>query len=176
MQKSLDVELKDVVIWHDVINTSITWHTSNGFRSLSVTELLTILNQLEGRLRALVYCQRDWTPNTVEKLKSRSIIVLQVEKNFVSSRKQKCQGFMKQICALHESPELQLKHLHILLRNDCDPQKSCPNWLIGFPGAPVKRWRTPNPWLQKRETTWNCCSDFVQLRCSFDFSANTMLP
>ena len=125
----LDVELKDknnVVFWHDVINYSISGHKSNGFRSLSVPELLAILNKLENKLTALVYCQRDQSLNIVDELKTQSISVLHVEKNFLSSRKQKGQDFVKQFRALHQSLDLQLQHLHLLLRIDCDPQKICP--------------------------------------------------
>ena len=33
---------------------------------------------------------------------------------------------MKQFLALHQSPDLELKILHLLLRSDCDSQKVCP--------------------------------------------------
>ena len=123
MQNLLDVELKDknnFTIWHDVINNSFSRHKRDGFRSFPVPELLATLNQLEDRLRALVYYQRDRTSNIVEEMKKQNISVLHVEKDFVLSRKQKDQDFMKQFHALHQSLELQMKHLHLLLRNDCN--------------------------------------------------------
>ena len=45
------------VIWHDVLNNSLSKHKSNNFRALSVSELLEILESLENKLRALVYWQ-----------------------------------------------------------------------------------------------------------------------
>ena len=101
----------------------------NGFRSLSVPESLAILKQLDNKLTVLVFCQWYRTTNIVEELEKQSFTVLHVEKDFLSSRKQKNQDFIKQFRRLHKSPELELKHLHLLLRNDCNPQKNCPEWL-----------------------------------------------
>ena len=91
---------------------------SNRFRSLLVREFMAILNQLETRLKALMYCQRDRTPNTVEELKKQSTTVLHVDKELFSYRKQSDESFMKKIRALHQSPELELKHLHLVLHKD----------------------------------------------------------
>ena len=132
MQYLLDNELKDknnVVIWQEVKLISVSRHKSNGFRSLPVLEWLAILKQLENGLRALVHCRQDRLPNIFEELKKQSTTALHVEKDFVSSRKQNDQEFMKHFRALHQSPELELKHLHLLLRNDCDPQNICPKRL-----------------------------------------------
>ena len=133
VQKLLATELKDkkeVVIWHDVLNNSISRHKSNGFRPLSVPELLEVLKSLENRLRALVYCQRDRTPDIFEHLKVQSIKVFHIERDFVSKRKQRDQVFLRQFRALHQSPELELKHLDIVLKNgdnlDCITDKSRP--------------------------------------------------
>ena len=86
--KLFEKEVKDntkAVTWQDVINFSISRLKSNVFRSFSIPELLE-LKQLENRLRALVYSQRDQTLYVVEELKKKqSIIVLHVEKDFVSS-------------------------------------------------------------------------------------------
>ena len=68
-QNLLDVQLKDknnVVNWHEVIYHSTSRHKSNEFRSLSVPDLLAILNQLQDSSGALVYCQRDRPPHIAE--------------------------------------------------------------------------------------------------------------
>ena len=147
MQNLLDVEMKDknnVTILHDVINNSISRHKSDEFRSLPVPELLATLNQLENRLRALVYYQRDRTSNIVEEMKKQSISVLHVEKDFVSSRKQKDQLFMEQFRAIHQSLELEMKLLYLLLRNDRDAQKNCPKRLSKHARGALKN---VLPWL-----------------------------
>ena len=81
----LDSELEDkhkVAIWQDVINISMALNESNGFRPLSVPELITRLKTLENRLRAPVYCKRERRPNVIEELKNQRITVLNVEKDF----------------------------------------------------------------------------------------------
>ena len=101
----MNSELKhknNVVFWHDFLKISKSRHKINRFRSLAVPYLLAILKQLENRLRALVYCQRDRTPNLDEELEKQSITVLHVgKKYFVSSRKQKDLEFMNEFQALH---------------------------------------------------------------------------
>ena len=54
---------KDIVIWHDVLNNSISKHDSNNFRALSVLDLIKTLKSLQDKLCALVYCQRYRTPH-----------------------------------------------------------------------------------------------------------------
>ena len=128
VQKLLNSETKhknNVILWHDTLNISVSRHKNKGTRFLSVSECLAILKQLENRLRALVYCKPDWTPNIVEELKRQSITVWHVKKDFVFSRKQNDQEFMKQFRVVQQSPEFELQHLHILLRNDCDTQHIC---------------------------------------------------
>ena len=47
---------RDIVIWHDVLNNSISKHESNNYRPLTVPQLVEILKSIENKLRALVYC------------------------------------------------------------------------------------------------------------------------
>ena len=137
VQNLLNSELKDrnnVVFWNDVISNSFSRQKSNGFRSLSVPELSAILKQLKNRLRALVYCHCDWTPKILEELKKQIFTVLHIQKDFVSSWKQNDQDFLEQFRELHQSPQLELKHLRFWIRIDCDPPR------IG-PERPSKRAR-----------------------------------
>ena len=74
-------EKTDIVIWHNVLNNSISKHESNNFRPLTVSQLLDILKTFENKLKALVYCHRFRTTNiycfggssqaNTEKLKDR---------------------------------------------------------------------------------------------------------
>ena len=50
VQNLLSKDLKDknnIVIWHDVINNSISRHHSNNFCALSVSELIEILKNIQ---------------------------------------------------------------------------------------------------------------------------------
>ena len=115
---------KDIVIWHDVLNNSISKHDSNNFRALSVLDLI---KTLKDKLCALVYCQRYRTPHIFEELKvlqtDHNIKVFSIVKDFISVKKQKDPEILKQFKALHQSPELELKNLDFVLRKENDLSK-----------------------------------------------------
>ena len=113
---------KDIVIWHDVLNNSISKHDSNNFRALSVFDLIETLKNLQDKLCALVYCQRNRTPYIFDELKvlqtDHNIKVFSIVKDFISVKKQKDPEILKQFKALHQSPELELKNLVFVLRKE----------------------------------------------------------
>ena len=72
VQNLLSKDLKDeehIVIWHDVLNNSISKLDSNSFRALSVWDLIETLKICQDKLCVLVYCQRNRTPYISEELK-----------------------------------------------------------------------------------------------------------
>ena len=96
VQNLLSKDLKDknnVVIWHDVINNSISRHDSNNFNALSVPELIDVLKSLQDKLSSLVYCHRFRTPYIFDALNvletDHNIKVFNVVRDFISSKKQK---------------------------------------------------------------------------------------
>ena len=111
---------KELIIWHDVINNSICKHKSNFYRALSVIDLVNVLKSYQHRIRALVYCQRDRTPDIFAELQKTNILVLSIEKDLISLRKQKDSDYLQNLKALHQSPDLELKHLHTILKNEDD--------------------------------------------------------
>ena len=111
---------KDLIIWHDVINNTICKHKSNFYRALSVPTLIEVLKSYQNRIRALVYCQRDRTPDIFAELQKTNILVLSIEKDLVSLRKQKDSDYLQNLKALHQSPDLELKHLHTILKHEDD--------------------------------------------------------
>ena len=111
---------KELIIWHDVINNSICKHKSNFYRALSVIDLVNVLKSYQHRIRALVYCQRNRTPDIFLQLKETTILVLNIEKDFISLRKQKDLDYLQNLKALHQSPDLELKHLNLVLKYEDD--------------------------------------------------------
>ena len=109
-------EKTEIVIWHDVLNNSLSKHKSNNFRSLSLSELLEILKSLENKLRALVYCHRIRTPDISDILKTQSIPVFRIEIDFFTTRKQNDPKILNEMKALHQRPEFKLKYVDIILR------------------------------------------------------------
>ena len=91
-------EKTDIIIWHDVLNNSMSKHESNNYRALTVPQLLEILKSIENKLRALVYCHRFRTPNIYQTLKelenSTNIKVFSIVEDFISTRKHKDPDFL----------------------------------------------------------------------------------
>ena len=112
VQNLLSKDLKEgkyiIVIWHDVLNNSISRHGSNDFRALSVSELIENLKSLQDRLSALVYCHRYRTQDISEQLKVLEtyldIKVFNIVKDFISPKKQKDTEVLKNLKAPHQSP------------------------------------------------------------------------
>ena len=115
-------EKKDIVIWHDVLNNSISRHDSNNFQALTVSQLIDVLKGLHDKLSALVYCQRFRTPYIFDALNvlktDQNIEVFSIVKDFISSKKQKDPELLKQYKASHQSPELELKSLDFISRKE----------------------------------------------------------
>ena len=117
-------EKTDIIIWHDVLNNSISKHESNNYRALTVPQLLDILKSFENKLRALVHCHRFRTPNILPNLKeiekTTNIKVFSIVDDFISTRKQKDPDFLKKLKALHQSPEIEIKHIDFILRKESE--------------------------------------------------------
>ena len=161
-------ETNEIVIWHDELNNSLSKHKSNNFRALSVSELLEILKSLENKLRALVYCHRIRTPDISDTLKTQSIPVFRIKTDFFSTRKQNDQTILKELKAIHQRLEFELKYLDIILRKEADLAKITAK---SGPGRPSKRARkalknaASNPCEVSPSQTPRCC-DSVQTSLS----------
>ena len=98
-------EKKDIVIWHDVMNNSISRLNSNNFQALTVPQLIDVLKGLQNKVSALVYCQRFRTRYIFDALNvlktDQNIEVFSILKDFISSKKQKDPELLKQNKALH---------------------------------------------------------------------------
>ena len=108
-QKKDFAEKSEIVIWHDVLNNSLSKHKSNNFRALSVSELLEILKSLDNKLRALMYCHRIRTPDIFVLLKTQRIPLFRIETDFFSTRKQNDPEVLKELKAIHQRLEFELK-------------------------------------------------------------------
>ena len=109
-----------IIIWHDVINNSLTPHSSNFNNPLSPTALIKELCDLPCDIAAIVYCQRTGSPDVCQLLQ-QSFLVLHPVKNLLSHRKQHNPDLVLQYSVLHLAIHLELKiyfllshHLHQL--------------------------------------------------------------
>ena len=117
-----------IIIWHDVINNSLTPHSSNYLKPLSPQALVHTLSALPCDIVAIVYCQRNGSPD-VFNLLQQSFLVLHPVKHLLSHRKQHNLSIVKQYRLLHLDIHIELhiffllsRHLHNLTSL---PKKKC---------------------------------------------------
>ena len=79
-----------------------------------------MLKSYRNGIWALVYCQRHRKPDIFSQLKETNILVLSIEKEFISLRKQKDLVYLQNFKALHQSPDIEPKHLILVLKNEND--------------------------------------------------------
>ena len=81
---------ESVIIWHDVLNNSISKHPFNPRTPLTANQLVSEIKPLinsHPRIEGLVYCQRDGAPYILEDLKKLPIPVVQVTTDIISNSK-----------------------------------------------------------------------------------------
>ena len=104
-----------LVIWHDVVNNSLSRHRSNNNKPLTPSQLIEVLEKYQERIEAIVYCPREGTPDIYNQLKRSTLVTIHLVKDIVSKRKQKDLSLLKEYRALHQRPALELKTLTIVL-------------------------------------------------------------
>ena len=110
---------RDLVIWHDVLNHSISQLVSSNYTSLKPQELVNKLNQFRLKVAVSHYWHRDGTKDIYGFLK-RQFFTISILKDIISKRKAKSNSLVKSYQALHQKHELELKPLSIVLRNSCN--------------------------------------------------------
>ena len=106
---------KRLVIWHDVVNNSLSLHRSNNNKPLTSSQLIAVLEEYQERIEAIVYCPGEGTADMYDQLKRSTLVTIHIVKDIVSKRKQKGPSFFKEYIALHQRPALELKTLTIVL-------------------------------------------------------------
>ena len=99
-----------LVLWHDLLNNSVTSHKSNNFTPLTIEQLIKQLLCYKERISAIVYCYY------FEPLKQAGFLVIRVTKNLISPRKQQSQKLISQYSEIHPPTVLELKSLNIILQ------------------------------------------------------------
>ena len=106
-----------VIIWHDIINNSISKHRSNNYRAISVENLLQILRDFSHRIEAVVYCRREGAPDNFRKLLESKITILDVKSNLLSHRNSKDFIVLHDLKQTHPSTELEARLLSTVWRH-----------------------------------------------------------
>ena len=109
-----------IIIWHDVINNSLTPHSSNFNNPFSPKALIQELRALPCDIGAVVYCQRKGSPDVFQLLR-QSFLVISPVRHLLCHSKQHDLDLVQQYSVLHLVVHLELKiyfllshHLHQL--------------------------------------------------------------
>ena len=86
---------KRLVIWHNVVNNSLSRHRSNNNKPLIASQRIAVLEEYQERVEAIVYCPREGNPDIYDQLKRCILITILIVKDIVSKRKQKDPSFLK---------------------------------------------------------------------------------
>lgn len=126
---------KNIVIWHDVLNNSVSAHSSNNFNPQSITDLKITLARYSDQISALVVCQREFkkkrTPDLYRTLQETGILTLGVLKDLISKRNAK--NLQKEYLRLHQKPKYERKTFYLIrnysynLSRFKTKRKNCPN-------------------------------------------------
>ena len=97
---------KNIVIWHDLINNTVTPYRRKNSPSpvippLPIPNLLSILKSLKDRIAAVVYIQRFEDPQILQNLRSTKIITIDAFKQLISHRNRKNKILICNLRILH---------------------------------------------------------------------------
>lgn len=102
---------KNIIIWHDIINNSLTPHNTNKNRPCSIPELIEIILQYKNRISGIVYCQRTGAPNILQQLKETEIPIIDAKTKLISTKNQRKERVLRDLARLHPSFKLESKFL-----------------------------------------------------------------
>ena len=104
-----------IILWHDLINNSISKHSTNNDTSLSPNQLIKTLKTIPN-LYCIVYCQHNGTPNIFDLLhKSLNCFVVDITKHILSKSEQLNDTIMERYRVLHQSIDQELRTLPVIL-------------------------------------------------------------
>ena len=84
--KSEELKNTRITLWHDLNNK--TPHKSNNYQPQSVNKLMASLRSLIN-FWGIVYCQRTWSPNNFEDLRTLDCPIIQVTTDILSKSEQR---------------------------------------------------------------------------------------
>ena len=117
---------RDSIIWHNLINNSISAHRSNNNQPFTTSQLIEIFSQWQTRIKAIVYCQRSGTVNILIKLFGTGIVIIDAKTKMISHRKQKDVFILSELKRFHPKVDLEYKLLSTAWRNRSCLSKSKP--------------------------------------------------
>ena len=112
-----------IIIWHDVINNTISKHRSNRDTECSISKLKEILIEFRHRIEAIIYCRRGGTNDIWNELIQTRIPIVDVKRKLLSHRKSNTQAVRDDLEQVHPSLELESRLLQtVWKKRNCLPQ------------------------------------------------------
>ena len=106
---------KKVVVRPEVVNNTISSHRTNNYCPSGVEELTNYLKSKKQQILAIVYCRREGTPNLFSQLLGTGVLIIPATKWLLSKSKQNDSEQLKEYLKLHQSAELELKSLRLVV-------------------------------------------------------------
>ena len=122
-KKGLYRKRSDIVVWHDLIDNSLSEHRNNNNSPLNKTELIAELLKYKQNICAIVYCQRTGTPNIQKELKSCGILTISIISDLLSPRKKQDPTELAKYKLLHQEARVEHKTFFAVLTNESNLRK-----------------------------------------------------
>ena len=98
------------IIWHDVINNSLSKYRTNNDNPLTPESLIKILEEYKNKISAGIYVHRQNTPNIYGRLVETGILTINVTKNLISKRKASNKELIRKLKLIHPPAFLEKKN------------------------------------------------------------------
>ena len=105
---------KNFMIWHDVINNSLSKHISSNDNPLTPESLIKILKEYKNKISAIIYVHRQNFPNIYGRLVETGIITINVTKHLISKRKASNKELIRKLKLIHPRAFLEINNLRII--------------------------------------------------------------
>ena len=104
-----------MVVWHDVVNNTISSHRTNNYRLAGVEELKDYSKSKKQQILAIVFCRNEGTPDLFSQLLGIGVLIIPATKRLLSKSTQNDPEHFKENLKLHQSAELELKSLRLVV-------------------------------------------------------------
>ena len=93
--------MNNIIIWHDVMNITLSKHRSNNDNPLTPESLIKVLKEYKNKISAIfcVHCQN--TPNIYGRLVETGILTIDVTKHLTSNRKANDKELIIKLILIH---------------------------------------------------------------------------
>ena len=102
-------------MWHDVVNNTINSHRTKNYRPTCVEELTNDLKTRKQQILAILYCRREGTADLFIQLLGTGVLIILASKRLLFKTKQNDPEQLKEYLKLHQSAELELKSLRLVV-------------------------------------------------------------